>query len=48
MGHVWLGFSDDQIQRYLAQAGFRDVRISPLPPSPEARGPALVAATGTK
>ncbi len=48
MGHVWLGFSDDQIQRYLSQAGFVDVRIHPLPPAEEAKGPTLFAASGTR
>lgn len=48
MGHVWLGFSDDQMQKYLAQAGFGDIRVAPLPPAPEAKGPALFAAMGTR
>jgi SAM-dependent methyltransferase len=47
MGHVWLGFSDDQIRRLLVQAGFRNVMIFPLPPAAEARGPALFAAVAT-
>jgi ArsR family transcriptional regulator len=45
MGHVWLGFSADQIQRLLAQAGFADARIYPLAPGPDAKGPALFAAS---
>ena len=45
MGHVWLGFAPDQVQRWLHQAGFSGVRISALPPQTEARGPALFAAT---
>lgn len=45
MGHVWLGFSDDQMRRYLVQAGFSDVRMHPISPTPDAKGPALFAAT---
>jgi len=48
MGHVWLGFSDDQMQRYLTQAGFVDVKVHPLPPASDAKGPTLFAAAGTK
>jgi ubiquinone/menaquinone biosynthesis C-methylase UbiE/DNA-binding transcriptional ArsR family regulator len=48
MGHVWLGFSDKQITRFLMGAGFRDVRVRPLPADPEAKGPALFAAVGVK
>jgi ArsR family transcriptional regulator len=48
MGHVWLGFSDDQIHRILEQAGFRGVHVTPLPPPAKARGPALFAAAATR
>jgi ubiquinone/menaquinone biosynthesis C-methylase UbiE len=48
MGHVWLGFGDDQMRRLLAGAGFRDVRIVPLPTSADAKGPALFVASATK
>jgi ArsR family transcriptional regulator len=48
MGHVWLGFSDKQITRFLTGAGFRDVRVRPLPADPEAKGPALFAAVAVK
>jgi SAM-dependent methyltransferase len=46
MGHVWLGFGEDQIARLLGGAGFARVRTRALPPVPEARGPVLFAATG--
>jgi len=46
MGHVWLGFSESQVTRNLTLAGFGDVRVSALPPDPEAKGPGLFAATG--
>jgi ArsR family transcriptional regulator len=48
MGHVWLGFGDDQMRRLLEQAGFAHVAIHPLPPAPEAKGPALFAASAAK
>ena len=48
MGHVWLGFSEKQIGRFLTGAGFRDVSVRPLPTDPEAKGPALFAAVGVK
>lgn len=48
MGHVWLGFSDRQISRLLTGAGFGDVRVRALPADPDAMGPALFAASGTK
>ena len=34
MGHVWLGFGDDQLRRLLGAAGFEDIRIVPLPSDP--------------
>jgi ArsR family transcriptional regulator len=46
MGHVWLGFGEEQITRLLGQAGFGNVRVRPLPPAREAKGPALFAASG--
>jgi ubiquinone/menaquinone biosynthesis C-methylase UbiE len=48
MGHVWLGFSEDHIARLLAESGFGDVRVAPLPPDAKAKGPALFVATGRK
>ena len=48
MGHVWLGFSEKQIARFLNGAGFGDVRIRMLPADPDARGPALFAAVAVK
>lgn len=45
MGHVWLGFGDDQLRRLLGTAGFDEVRIVPLPVDPEAKGPALFVAS---
>jgi len=48
MGHVWLGFDRAQIAGWLETAGFRQVRVQPLPPPPRASGPALFAATGRR
>lgn len=41
MGHVWLGFSSDQITRRLSQAGLVDAMYKALPPDPEGKGPGL-------
>jgi hypothetical protein len=48
MGHVWLGFAEKQISRFLTGAGFEDVRVRALPADPDARGPALFAAVATR
>jgi ArsR family transcriptional regulator len=48
MGHVWLGFADDQLRRLLGAAGFDGIRIVPMPPAPESKGPALFVATGRR
>lgn len=48
MGHVWLGFDDDQMRRLLADAGFADVRSVPMPPDPAAKGPGLFVASATR
>jgi ArsR family transcriptional regulator len=48
MGHIWLGFSEAQVRRMFEQAGFRDVRVTPLPPPARAKGPALFAAAATR
>lgn len=48
MGHVWLGFTEKQIGKFLAGAGFGDVRVRALPADPDAKGPSLFAAVGVK
>ena len=48
MGQVHSGFTTDALQRLFSDAGLRDVRCRPLPPSSEATGPALVLATAGK
>jgi ubiquinone/menaquinone biosynthesis C-methylase UbiE/DNA-binding MarR family transcriptional regulator len=46
MGHVWLGFGEEQVRRLLEAAGFARVRIVPQPIDPDAKGPALFVASG--
>jgi ubiquinone/menaquinone biosynthesis C-methylase UbiE/DNA-binding transcriptional ArsR family regulator len=48
MGHVWLGFGDDQVRRLFAAAGFHGPRIVALPADPDARGPALFVASAAR
>ena len=48
MGHVWMGFGRDQVTQWLAEAGFDDARVLPLPAAPQAQGPALFAATARR
>ncbi len=48
MGHVWLGFSDKQITKFLNGAGFGNVRVRALPVDQDAKGPALFAAVATR
>jgi ArsR family transcriptional regulator len=45
MGHVWLGFSPEQLTSWAEGAGLRALRYTPLPADPEAKGPTLFAAT---
>jgi SAM-dependent methyltransferase/predicted transcriptional regulator len=48
MGHVWLGFGEDQLRRLLVAAGFDGIRIVPLPVDPAAKGPALFVLSAIK
>ena len=48
MGHVWLGFDGEAIQRLLTTAGFEQVRIASMPADPDAKGPALFVASAQK
>jgi ArsR family transcriptional regulator len=48
MGHIWLGFSEDQMARFLADAGFGRTRVVPLAPDARAKGPGLFVATAEK
>ncbi len=42
MGHVWLGFGEDQMRKLLAGAGFEKARIGALPVDPWREGAAVV------
>ncbi len=48
MGHVWLGFAEDQLRRWSGAAGFQGIRVVPLPIDPAAKGPALFVMAGEK
>jgi hypothetical protein len=48
MGHVWSGFSEDQISELFEAAGLAGVRYRPLPADPAASGPTLFAAIGRR
>lgn len=47
MGHKHLGFSPETMTRMCLEAGFADVRITPLPSDTEAKGPGLFAAVAS-
>ena len=44
MGHVWQGFSGEQVVAWGDDAGFRSTFVHALPASPQAKGPNLFAA----
>ena len=48
MGQVHSGFPISRLTGLFEQAGFADARCRPLPPSPDATGPALLLATAMK
>lgn len=48
MGHVWLGFGEEQMGGWMRDAGLRAVRVRAMTPAPTARGPALFVATGER
>jgi SAM-dependent methyltransferase len=48
MGHLWQGFEREELEGWLAAAGFVDPRHHPLPPAAGAKGPLLFAAVGRK
>ena len=48
MGHVWLGFSERQVERWCAAAGFGSLRWHALPIEPGVKGPGLFVATAAK
>ena len=48
LGHVWLGFPEGQLRQWVEGAGLSGFRYVPLPGDPEARGPAMFAASSRK
>ncbi|MBA2305947.1 MAG: methyltransferase domain-containing protein [Acidobacteria bacterium] len=48
MGHVWLGFSEEQLKGFLADAGFSGARIVPLASNTAVKGPGLFVARAIK
>jgi ArsR family transcriptional regulator len=48
MGHVWLGFSEDQMSRLFGESGFTSVRVVALPSDAKSKGPGLFVATGQR
>jgi SAM-dependent methyltransferase len=48
MGHVWQGFSSEQLGGWLEAAGWTSYRYHPLPADPAAKGPTLFAATAVR
>lgn len=45
MGHIWLGFNEIEMRRWLERAGFQQIHFHELRADPEAMGPTLFAAT---
>ncbi len=48
MGHVWRGFTADQMHGWMSEAGFVDIRYASLRADEAARGPVLFTAGGRK
>ena len=48
MGHVWLGFAESQMRKWLDAAGFAAVRVDELTTDAAAKGPALFRAVATR
>ena len=48
MGHLWQGFSHQQLERWTTDVGLVDFRAHALPASPAAKGPTLFVASCTK
>jgi hypothetical protein len=48
MGHVWRGFSEEQIGSLLQDAGFPGGKYHPLPADESAKGPSLFTAVARR
>jgi SAM-dependent methyltransferase len=42
MGHLWLGFTPEELSEWLLEAGFQDVRVASPPADTDASGPLLL------
>lgn len=48
MGHVWQGFSEEQVRSWVTEAGLSVARYRVLPADPKAKGPALFSLVARK
>jgi hypothetical protein len=48
MGHQWLGFDRETIEKWAIDAGLGQVSYRPLPADPDAKGPLLFVMTARK
>ncbi|MDF1504529.1 metalloregulator ArsR/SmtB family transcription factor [Roseisolibacter sp. H3M3-2] len=48
MGHAWLGFDRETLERWVCAAGFERLRFVPVPPDPAGKGPPLFAASARR
>jgi len=48
MGHVWLGFAEKTMKKFLDAAGFEKPIVTPLPADEAAKGPSLFVASAKK
>jgi len=48
MGHVWLGFPEETLQKMLRTVGFEETRLFALPSDPLAKGPGLFATVSVR
>ena len=48
LGQLAMGFAPEQVSELLSGGGFVDPTVRPLPPQPQAKGPALFVATATR
>jgi len=48
MGHVWMGFSNEQTKKLLRDCGFTNSRVVPIAADTKAKGPALFVASAQK
>lgn len=47
MGHLWMGFSSEQMEQWLRASGWEQIQAFSLPPDPEAKGPGVFVVKAT-